>query len=314
MTTYLFTNILGSFVLDQNLKIIDQTLFTSVEQYLEKSATEQKIQKAHPNTQPLPQDKLFQVLAIFKDQKYFTTFKNFNRLITKKAMQLSVSEDQLIIQTIANINEIDKNVNILSKRLREWYSLYFPELSQRTPDHQKYAELLIEKTKQQLADEIKLTEESMGTELSEIHLQQMKLLAQQILSFYTLRQQHEQYLETVMKQYCPNIQSLAGTTIAARLIELAKGLKHLALLPASTVQLLGAEKALFRHLKTGNRSPKHGVIINHPLVQNAKRTEKGRSARLLADKLSLCARLDYFKGEFKAEQYKKELIEKLKSK
>jgi len=314
MTTYLFTNILGSFILDQNLKIIDQTLFTSVEQYLQKETTEEKIQKNHPNTQPLPQEKLFATLALFKDQKYFTSFKNFNRLITKKAMQLSVSEDQLIIQTIANINEIDKNVNILSKRLREWYSLYFPELSQRTPDHKKYAELLIEKTKQQLAEEIKLTEESMGTELSEIHLQQMKLLAQQILSFYTLRQQHEQYLETVMKQYCPNIQSLAGTTIAARLIELAKGLKHLALLPASTVQLLGAEKALFRHLKTGNRSPKHGVIINHPLIQNAKRTEKGRSARLLADKLSLCARLDYFKGEFKAEQYKIELLEKLKSK
>lgn len=314
MTTYLFTNILGSFILDQNLNIVDQSLFTSVDQYLQKETTEQKLLNAHQNTQPLPQDKLFATLAVFKDQKYFTTFKNFNRLITKKAMQLSVSEDQLIIQTIANINEIDKNVNILSKRLREWYSLYFPELSQRTPDHQKYAELVIEKTKQQLAEEIKLTEESMGTELSEIHLQQMKLLANQILSFYTLRQQHEQYLETVMKQYCPNIQSLAGTTIAARLIELAKGLKHLALLPASTVQLLGAEKALFRHLKTGNRSPKHGVIINHPLIQNAKRTEKGRSARLLADKLSLCARLDYFKGEFKAEQYKIELLEKLKSK
>src|SRR3989344_3451739 len=167
MTTYLFTNILGSFILDQNLKIIDQTLFTSVEQYLQKETTEEKIQKNHPNTQPLPQEKLFATLALFKDQKYFTSFKNFNRLITKKAMQLSVSEDQLIIQTIANINEIDKNVNILSKRLREWYSLYFPELSQRTPEHQKYAELLIEKTKQQLADEIKLTEESMGTELSE---------------------------------------------------------------------------------------------------------------------------------------------------
>ncbi len=314
MTNYLFTNILGSFVLDQNLQIIDQLLFNDIDQYLLKDLTEEKLRKSHPNLEFLPLEKYFVVLSHFKNQKYFAAFKNFNRLITKKAMQQSVSEDQLIIQTIANINEIDKNVNILSKRLREWYSLYFPELSQRTPDHEKYAQLLIEKTKTQLADEIKLTEESMGTELGEIHLKQMKLLATQILSMYQLRKQHEQYLETVMKQYCPNIQSLAGTTIAAKLIELAKGLKHLALLPASTIQLLGAEKALFRHLKTGNRSPKHGVIINHPLIQNAKRTEKGRSARLLADKLSLCARLDYFKGEFKAEEYKIQLLEKLKSK
>jgi len=312
MTNYLFTNILGSFVLDQNLNIIDQLLFTDYDQYLLKSLTEEKLRKSHSNLQFLPQEKYPLILPLFKDQKYYSIFKNINRLITKKAMQTSVSEDQLIIQTIANINEIDKNVNILSKRLREWYSLYFPELSNRIPDHKKYAQLLLEKNKSQLAEEIKLTEESMGTNLSELHLNEMKLLAVQIISLYSLREQHEQYLETVMKQYCQNLQSLAGTTIAAKLIELAKGLKHLALLPASTVQLLGAEKALFRHLKTGNRSPKHGVIINHPLIQHARRDNKGKAARLLADKLSLCARLDFFKGEFKAEDYKKELQEKMK--
>jgi nucleolar protein 56 len=114
-----------------------------------------------------------------------------------------------------------------------------------------------------------------------------------------------------MGKYCPNLLELAGATIAARLIELGKGLKHLALLPASTVQLLGAEKALFRHLKTGSRSPKYGVIINHPLIQSAPRDKRGKASRMLADKLSLCARLDYFKGEFKAPDYRKELEAKL---
>ena len=114
-----------------------------------------------------------------------------------------------------------------------------------------------------------------------------------------------------MTKYCPNLLELAGATIAARLIELGKGLKHLALLPASTVQLLGAEKALFRHLKTGSRSPKYGVIINHPLIQKAPRDKRGKAARMLADKLSLCARLDFFKGEFKALDYRIELEGKL---
>ena len=82
------------------------------------------------------------------------------------------------------------------------------------------------------------------------------------------------------------------------------------MLPASTIQLLGAEKALFRHIKTNAKSPKHGIIINHQFVQKAQRKNKGKAARILADKLSLCARLDYFKGEFKGEEYKKELERK----
>jgi len=114
-----------------------------------------------------------------------------------------------------------------------------------------------------------------------------------------------------MKKYCPNLLELGGITISAKLIELGRSVKHLAMLPASTIQLLGAEKALFRHIKMGNKSPKHGVIINHPIVQKAGRKEKGKAARMLADKLSLCARLDFFKGEFKAKEYREELEKKL---
>ena len=114
-----------------------------------------------------------------------------------------------------------------------------------------------------------------------------------------------------MKTYCPNLLELAGVTIGAKLIELGKSLKHLALLPASTIQLLGAEKALFRHIKTGARSPKYGVIHAHSLIQKVNRDRKGKAARTLADKLSLCCRLDFFKGEFKANEYREELEETL---
>ena len=178
-------------------------------------------------------------------------------------------------------------------------------------NQEKFVEFVLEKDKKELMKEIKL-KESMGADLDKVHLDEIQLLAKEIKELQSLRKKHEKYLEKVMSKYCPNILVLAGVTIGAKLIELGRSLKHLAMLPASTVQLLGAEKALFRHIKTGSRSPKYGIIFQHPLIQKADRKLKGKAARMLADKLSLCARLDFFKGEFKAKEYKKELEGKLK--
>ncbi len=299
--SYIFTNILGTFVLDEKMAVVDSLLFKSIEEYKTKEKSEAKLQKKH-NAKPLPADKLPQALILFKDTKYYLEFYQKNLELTKEGLKNAVNEDNLIMQAIANINELDKISNTMAKRLREWYSLYYPELSERIENHEKYIELVLQQERDQ---------ETFGADLEAFDVEEIKLLAERITSLYELRKKHELYLQKIMKRYCPNLLELAGTTIAARLIELGKGLKHLALLPSSTVQLLGAEKALFRHIKTGSKSPKYGVIINHPFVQNAKGNEKGKAARRLADKLSLCARLDYFKGEFKAPEYKKELGEKL---
>jgi len=156
-----------------------------------------------------------------------------------------------------------------------------------------------------------MTTESMGAPLSKNDVEEMQELALLITKLYQVRQQHEVYLEKIMVRHCPNVLELAGVTLGAKLMELGKSLKHLAMLPASTIQLLGAEKALFRHIKTGAKSPKYGILFQHPFIQNARPALRGKAARMLADKLSLCARLDYFKGEFKAKEYKKELEEKI---
>ena len=298
---YIFSNILGTFILDENTTIVDSIPFKTIEEYKNKEKAEAKLQSKH-HPQPLPKEKLLQALLLFKDAKYYQDFYNKNLELTKQGLKHAVNEDNLIMQAIANINELDKIANTMSKRLREWYSLYYPELSEQIENHEKYVELVLEQERES---------ESFGADLSESDLEEMKLLAGRILSIYALRKQHELYLEKIMTKYCPNLLELAGATIAARLIELGKGLKHLAMLPASTVQLLGAEKALFRHLMTGSRSPKYGVIINHPFIQNAPLDKKGKAARMLADKLSLCARLDFFKGEFKALDYRTELEAKL---
>lgn len=299
---YLFTNVIGSFILDENLRIVDSLPFKTISDYRHKSKFEQKLNKKyHPSL--LPEEKWPKVLSLFRPEHFFSIFYQQNLFLTKEALKNSVKEDQFIIQAVSNILELDHTANILVKRLREWYSLYFPELVKKITDHETFTEIL-------LKGKI-IKQESMGADLEKVHLDEIKLLAQQIIQLYQLRKEHEKYLQKVMSKYCPNLLELAGITLGAKLIELGKGLKHLALLPASTIQLLGAEKALFRHLKTGARSPKHGIIINHPLVQKAKRQEKGKMARMLADKLSLCARLDYFKGEFKAKDYFQELEGKL---
>ncbi|MBI2662526.1 hypothetical protein HYX11_03640 [Candidatus Woesearchaeota archaeon] len=308
---YLFTNIIGTFILDDHFKIIDQITFKTVQDYLTKETSEQKLTKKHPLTKPLPPEKLALALNNFRNKKYHLEFYQKNLSLTKKAIRNSVTEDQLIIQAIANINELDKTINLLGKRLREWYSLHFPELSEKIDNHEKYAQFLLEKTRTELIKELNIDSEIMGADLDKTHLDEIKQLANQILQLRDLRYKHESYLHEVMQKYCPNILEMSGTTIGAKLIELARGLKQLAILPASTVQLLGAEKALFRHIKTGSRSPKYGVIINHPFIQNAPRDCKGKASRILADKITLCARLDYFHGEFKALEYKQDLEEKL---
>lgn len=266
-----------------------------------------KVELKVGNFPPLPKEKLPLVLAFFRDKKYFSELAKKNVQLTKEGIKSSVSADNLITQTIANIEELDKSANLLAKRLREWYGLYLPELGQQIDSHEKLASLVLEKKREELMAEFKI-KETMGADLAAADLEEMKLLAQQVMELHQLRQKHEAYLLQVMKNYCPNLLHLAGVTIGAHLLELGKGLKNLALLPSSTIQLLGAEKALFRHLKTGSRSPKYGFIHAHQLIQGT--SKKGKAARALADKLSLCARLDYFKGEFKAPEYLKELERK----
>ncbi len=253
-----------------------------------------------------------EVLLKLKEKENFPKFYEKNLELTRKSIKDAVNEDDFITQAIANVQELDRVVNILSKRLREWHSLHFPELSEEIHDHQKYAELS-QKDKEDLQKELQIPD-SMGADFSKNDLAEVHLLAAEVNRMFELRKKHEDYLEGIMKKYCPNILELAGITIGARLLELSRGLKRMALLPASTVQLLGAEKALFRHLKTGSRSPKFGVIFSHPIIQKASRKQKGKAARILADKLSLCARLDYFKGEFKAKEYRKEIEGKLEIK
>jgi nucleolar protein 56 len=151
----------------------------------------------------------------------------------------------------------------------------------------------------------------MGAELAEEDIDQIRAMCKNTLSLYNMRQKLETYLDSVMEEVAPNIRVLAGSLLGARLIALAGGLNNLAKMPASTIQLLGAEKALFRSLKTGARPPKHGIIFQHALIHEAKRWQRGKMARALAGKLAIAARTDAFSGKYAGDKLQTDLEKRI---
>lgn len=234
-----------------------------------------------------------------------------NLELAKKGVKDSVNPDLFIINAVNNVEELQKIINNLSKRLREWYSLYFPELDKKIVEHENFVKLVLKADKKELAKELKLADE-MGAHFEKKDFEPILSLASTISDL--MRESHmlENYLENTMKVYCPNLTALAGALIGGKLLREAGSLKRLAMMRSSTIQLLGAEKALFRHIRTGAKPPKYGYLLQHQLVQKAKRDDKGRAARQLADKLFLAVRMDYFKGEFIGDKLLKELEAKFK--
>ncbi|MFH1638532.1 MAG: hypothetical protein ABIB71_08960 [Candidatus Woesearchaeota archaeon] len=104
---------------------------------------------------------------------------------------------------------------------------------------------------------------------------------------------NEQQINSILKKISHRLLESAGPIISARLIRNAGSLKKLSSMPSSKIQLLGAEKALFTHLKTGSKAPKHGIIFNHFSIKESE--NKGKAARKLASKIAIAARVDYFK-------------------
>jgi nucleolar protein 56 len=231
--------------------------------------------------------------------------------------------DLVIAQAIQTLDDLDKTINLFMGRIREWYGIHFPELDRLLEKHETYARLVIklenrenftieklvgEEIPEAKAEQIvKAAEGSMGADLSNTDLGQIQALCTNILDLYQLRQQLESYLDKTMEEVAPNTKALIGSLLGARLMALAGGLTNLAKRPASTIQVLGAEKALFRSLKTGTRPPKHGIIFQHTYLHEAKRWQRGKIARALAGKVSIAARIDAFGGKYVGDQLKADL-------
>ncbi|KAI1161260.1 hypothetical protein F5B18DRAFT_629096 [Nemania serpens] len=215
--------------------------------------------------------------------------------------------DVMIVQAIKLLDDLDKELNNYAMRVKEWYGWHFPELDRILNDNLAYARVIIhmgirenavntdlsEILPEDLETRVKAAAEvSMGTEIDEVDLENMQLLAEQVVSFTEYRQQLSQYLTSRMKALAPNTTEILGELVGARLIAHTGSLMRLAKSPGSTIQILGAEKALFRALKTKHDTPKYGLIYHSSLVGQATGRNKGKIARMLSAKAALCLRVD----------------------
>lgn len=265
----------------------------------------------------------------FLGEKWFDEYYTVGVALTRLRIQeQSGARDKMIIQAIEALDDIDKVINLLVSRLREWYNLHFPELDEILPKHPQYVTFVKEiGSRENISGEklekldfsegkiekiLKAAESSMGASLGKFDAEIIVKLASEINDLYKLRDQIEDYLEMAIGEVAPNLKALVGAKLAARLMSLAGGLKELAMMPASTIQVLGAEKALFRHLRTGAKPPKHGVIFQYPAINRSPWWQRGKIARALAGKLAIAARVDYFSGEYIGEELKKELEQRIR--
>ena len=228
-------------------------------------------------------------------QELSAIYQNFAIYKIKKE---SASEDKHLIQAINTIDEIDETISKLIERIREWYALYFPEMD-TVKNNETYIKLISQnKTKDEI---LKAKPEAFPQDIIDLEedinpmdLQIMNNYAKSIYEVQQTRKNIEEYIDRKMESIAPNLRLLVGSSLGAKLISHAGGIKRLALYPSSTVQIMGAEKALFRHLKSGDRPPKYGLIYQHPQVRGAKWWNRGKIARMLAGQISLAVRRDVF--------------------
>lgn len=251
---------------------------------------------------------------IVKDEQEFNDlFREVSIELTKVEVKVAVKRDALIVQAVRALDEIDKIINTFSERLREWYGLHFPELNRQVSSHEKFAKLVANFGKREnMEDFRKIAEESLGIEISEEDEKILKEYASLLVKLFELRENLEKYITNSIKEISPNFAELATPLLAARILSKAGSLEKLAKAPSSLIQLIGAEKALFRYLHGKGKSPKHGLIYLHPYVQNAKEEDRGKIARILANKISLAIRIDYYTKEDRREELKKDLEKRIK--
>jgi nucleolar protein 56 len=259
-------------------------------------------------------------------------YEQFVRDVSLELSKTAIAEattkrDLYAIQTVRSIEDLDKILNLLAGRVREWYGLHFPELDRLVEKHDSYVRLVHSLgtrdsfsydalTKlgipQDRATQISASaEKSSGAEMSVSDLEWLREVCGAVLELYSLREHAEKYTDKIMGEVAPNMTSVLGAVLSAKLISMAGGLENIAKMPSSTLQVLGAEKALFRTLKTGARPPKHGIIFQYAPIHQSPKWLRGKIARAVAGKLAIAARMDAYGGGDTGQRLKDALDKKI---
>ncbi len=279
--------------------------------------------KEYPNVEILSEAEISKIVSekvrIILESKFAESEEqayNMLQQFSLKQAEARIAEestrlDLQAIQAVLALDELDKMINILGTRVKEWYEIHFPEILQfydepieicrfvaeagdrRSLDEEKLKHLnLSEKKKEAI---LYAAQNSRGGAFREEDIARIVLLASHVEETYNIKRKMSNFVENVMTQIAPNVTKICGPTIGARLIAKAGGLEKLARAPSSTIQILGAEKAIFRAIRTGAKPPKHGVIFQHTLIHESPKWQRGRIARALASKIAIAARVDYYR-------------------
>ena len=218
--------------------------------------------------------------------------------------------DTMVVQAVGLLDDLDKEVNTYAMRVKEWYGWHFPEMQKLVGDNVHFSKIVmamrsrtrakdcVDEISEILDDEVQAktlrdtAEISMGTEVDESDMDHICSLAEQVVELSAYRTRLADYLRSRMQAIAPNLTTLVGDLVGARLVQHAGSIMNLAKHPASTIQILGAEKALFRALKTKHDTPKYGLIYHASLIGQAAPKHKGKISRVLAAKCALAVRVD----------------------
>jgi nucleolar protein 56 len=256
----------------------------------------------------------FMINAGFAPNEYeaFAILRKFALdLSSLRVGEVSAKPDFHIMQSVNGMDELDKIINLMGSRLREWYGLHFPELDAMIQNLSTYCDIVLvgardnidsltlknvgmpEEKAEELAQAAK---SSNGGPITPANLAVVQKLAQEIKNLNSIRSALTSHLESEMENVAPNVTGILGATIGARMIAKTGGLERLSTMASSTIQVIGAEKALFRALRTGSRPPKHGIIFQHPSIHSAPKWQRGKIARAIASKVAIAARIDVHKA------------------
>lgn len=232
--------------------------------------------------------------------------------IARLSLQFDVNrQDKGVINSYCLIEQMEKNLNTFVMRVKEWYGWHFPELAKLIPDNEVYTKLVnYVGNRDSISDESLVEMEeicgsgelsqkvldmsmiSMGNDLTEVDEVSLKAFSQYVCDHYDYKNNLQGYLKEKMEVVSPNLTALLGESVGAKLVNASASLANLAKLPASTIQIMGAEKALFRALKKKGSTPKYGLLYNSSFISRAGIKDKGKISRFLANKCALAARLD----------------------
>lgn len=327
---------IGVLVMDGD-KVVDKALFPKDPKAIagrmsgksrEETALKRKYPKAAAGTRRLPLADIAEKVGFCKKSEFPALLSKINEEMARSGVKTGFGRDKLVVNAVRAQRAMEESVNNQAETLREWYSIHFPELNSVLKENGDYAKVVsaigprsgmteaaLEKvlSDKRYAKAIpQIAAGSMGSEVSEKDMMAIRDYARSLLTSADADASLRIYIEKTVLELAPNTAAVATPYVGALLLEQAGSLERLAALPASTVQVLGAQKAMFRFLKTKKLPPKYGVLYVHPLVSQAPKKSKGKIARTLAGKISIAIKVDFYGGKPIGEKLKKESEERVK--